>query len=323
MQLHRRLPFFIIGFLFTNLIAAGSPGVPHLNKVVAKLEAGQPVTGIWCLSRDPANARSLVEYNGFPDAEQALTQPMIDFLVVAMEHYPYDLSELRAFSNGLVSRREVLAKGNLQPNLAWFVRIPAEGSQPVHAMIKQVLDIGSHGVVVPFVRTAEEAREIVRACRYVRPEGDPYAEPRGNRGFSPAIAKFHWGVSVAEYYERADVWPLNPDGDLMVILMIEDPIGLANIEEIVRVPGVGAIFFGPGDFTVTSGRQGDPGFDPTEAEATIRKACAAAGVPFLGFANASNIRQRIEEDGIRMLLIGSDIDKRGNAHRALEVLRGS
>ncbi len=107
----------------------------------------------------------------------------------------------------------------------------------------------------------------------------------------------------------------------MVILMIEDPVGLANIEEIVRVPGVGAIFFGPGDFTVTSGRQGDPGFDPAAAETTIREACVAAGVPFLGFANASNIRQRIEEDGIRMLLIGSDIDKRGGAHQALEVLR--
>lgn len=315
------LPVPIIVSPSLTLAAPGSAGAPHLNKVVAKLEAGQPVTGIWCLSRSPANARSLIEYNGFPDAEESLKRPMIDFLVVAMEHYPYDISELRAFSNGLVSRREALAKGNLQPNLAWFVRIPAEGSQPVHAQIKQVLDIGAHGVVVPFVRTAEEARAIVQACRYVRPEGDPLSEPRGTRGFSPAIATFHWGVSLQEYYERADVWPLNPDGDLMVILMIEDPVGLAHIEEIVRVPGVGAIFFGPGDFTVTSGRQGNPDFDPAAAETAIREACAAAGVPFLGFANASNIRQRIEEDGIRMLLIGSDIDKRGGAHQALEVLR--
>lgn len=219
------LLFVLLFFCGMSAVVAG-PGTPHLNKVVAKLEAGRPVTGIWCLSRSPANARSLVEYNGFPDAEAAITEPMIDFLVVAMEHYPYDISELRAFSNGLVSRREALAKGNLQPNLAWFVRIPAEGSQPVHAMIKQVLDIG-------------------------------------------------------------------------------------------------AVFFGPGDFTVSSGRRGDPGFDTAAAEVKIRAACAEAGVPFLGFANADNIRRRIDDDGVRMLLIGADIDKTGGAHRALEVLRGN
>ncbi len=314
-------PFALLFALLAPLYAIiADPGDPHLNKVVAKLEAGQPVTGIWCLSRDLANARSLVEYNGFPSAEEALTEPMIDFLVVAMEHYPYDITELRSFTHGLTSRQEILAKGNLQPNLSVFVRIPAEGSQPVHAMIKQVLDIGAHGVVVPFVRTAEEARNIVAACRYVRPQGDPLEEPRGTRGFSPAIAKYVWGVSVQEYYERADVWPLNQEGDLMVIIMIEDPVGVSNIDEIVGVPGIGAVFFGPGDFTMTSGRQGDAGFDTSQAEAKIKAACDRAGVPFLAFANADNILERIE-DGHRMLLIGSDIDKRGGAHQALEVLR--
>jgi len=114
----------------------------HLNKVVDKLERGKLVTGIWVLSTSLANARGIVDYNGYPTYEESLDRPMIDFLVVAMEHYPYDISALRVFIAGLTSRREIAAKGNIQPNLAVFVRIPAEGGDPVHAMIKQVLDVG-------------------------------------------------------------------------------------------------------------------------------------------------------------------------------------
>jgi len=292
----------------------------HLNKVIAKLEEGKLVTGIWCLSRSLSNARSIIEYNGFPTQEEAMNKPMIDFVLVAMEHYPYDISGLRAFTLGLTSRREVLAKGNLQPSLAIFVRIPTEGGDPVHAIIKQVLDIGAHGVVVPHVRTPGEALKIVKACRYVRPKDSPYREPVGNRGYSPAICSYLWGVSSAEYYERADVWPLNPRGDLMVIVMVEDMEGVENIGEIVKVPGIGAIFFGPADYTVASGNFGNDAFDVGEARRKVKAACDAAGIPFLGFADAADIEQRIKEN-YRMLIIGSDIDKTGRADRVLEYLR--
>ncbi|MBN1293625.1 MAG: hypothetical protein JXB48_17425 [Candidatus Latescibacteria bacterium] len=309
--------FYIVSMSFS---AFSEQDYLHLNKVVAKLEAGKLVTGIWSLSTSLSNARSIIEYNGFPSQEEAINKPMIDFLVVAMEHYPYDISALRGFTAGLNSKREVLAKGNLQPNLSIFVRLPVEGGDPVHAMIKQVLDIGAHGIVIPHVQTAEEAEKIVKACRYVRPENSPYRNPRGNRGFSPAVASYLWGISNDEYYRRADVWPLNPEGDIMVIIMIEDIDGVNNIDSIVKVPGIGAIFFGPADYTVSSGAYGTVTDKADKALQKVKNACDTAGITFVGFAGIDNIAQLSQEKN-RMLIIGSDIDKSGRAEKVLEYLR--
>ena len=144
-------------FLLIPSISFAQQNYIHLNKVIAKLEKGKLVTGIWSLSQSLSNARSIIEYNGFPSQAEAINKPMIDFIWIAMEHYPYDITKLRAFTLGLNSRREVLAKGNLQPSLSIFVRLPVEGNDPVHAMIKQVLDGGAHGVDIRHVQTAEEA----------------------------------------------------------------------------------------------------------------------------------------------------------------------
>ena len=312
----------MLSFLLTAHVsprAGADDGYLHLNKVIDKLERGKLVTGIWCLSRSLSNARSIVGYNGYPSYEESLNRPMIDFLVVAMEHYPYDISALRAFTLGLTSRREVLAKGNLQPNCAIFVRLPVEGADPVHAMIKQALDVGAHGVVIPHVRTADEASKIIRACRFVRPLDSPYLEPEGDRGFSPAICSYLWGVTSEEYYERADTWPLNPQGDIMAIVMIEDREGVANVDDIVRVPGIGAVFFGSADYTVSAGRYGDPDFDVDEALETVKRACDRADVPFVGFANADTIAELGKEKN-RMLIIGSDIDHSGRVAAVLDYL---
>jgi len=312
----------ILFMVYASTCALADDGYLHLNKVIDKLERGKLVTGIWCLSRSLSNARSIVGYNGYPTYEESLNTPMIDFIVVAMEHYPYDITELRAFTLGLTSRREVLAKGNLQPNCSIFVRLPVEGADPVHAHIKQALDIGAHGIVIPHVRTAEEARKVVRACRFVRPLDSQYREPEGDRGFSPAICSYLWGVSPEEYYERADTWPLNPKGDLMAIVMIEDRAGVANVDEIVKVPGIGAVFFGPADYTVSSGHYGDPGFNVNEALLTVKRACDRAGVPFVGFANAGNIAELGKERN-RLLIIGSDIDHSGQAAAVIDYLRNN
>jgi 4-hydroxy-2-oxoheptanedioate aldolase len=308
-------------FLTAAPVRAQKPHL-HLNKVIAKLEQGRLVTGIWGLSQNMATARSIIEYNGYPTQDEALAKPMIDFVMVCMEHYPYEIAELREFIQGMVSRREALVKGNLQPSVSTFVRIPAEGADPVHALIKQVLDVGAHGVVVPHVRTPEEALKVVKSCRYARPGTSSNREPEGDRGYSPTICSYIWGVTPAEYYERADVWPLNPEGDIMVIIMIEDPEGVKNIERIVRVPGIGAIFFGPGDYTVSSGNFGDPAFNVNSALNRVKKACDDAGVVFVGFADMSDIDAKAKEKN-RLLIIGSDIDQSGGADRIIQHLRSN
>ena len=68
----------------------------------------------------------------------------------------------------------------------------------------------------------------------------------GIRGYGTGGATWAWGVNAAEYERRADVWPLNPDGDLFAIVMIESVEGLKNLDAIATVPGVGALFLGAG-----------------------------------------------------------------------------
>lgn len=293
----------------------------HLNKVVSKLKNNTLVTGIWGKSMDLYNAMSIVQYNGFPTQEEALSRPMIDFVLIEMEHAPYDINKLRTFLLGLNSRREVVTKGNLQPSVAAFVRIPIKASGQVHIMIEQVLDVGAHGIVIPHVHSAQDVLKIVKACRYPQPANSPYKKPHGARGASPHIAAYLWGLDLEEYTKRADVWPLNPRGDLMVLIMIEDVDGVNNIDEILKVPGIGAVIFGPYDYSFSTGNFGNrKAAVVTEALKKVKKACDKAGVPLVGFANPENIEQVVKDD-YKMLIIGSDIDKAGEANTVLEYLR--
>lgn len=293
----------------------------HLNKIIAKLERDVLVTGIWVRVLHPSNAISLVELNEFPNSEESLTRPMVDFILIEMEHEPFDVRELRNFLLALNSKREVLIKGNLQPNIATLVRIPADADQPVHAMVKQVLDIGAHGVVVPHVRSAREAEKIVKACRYVQPKGSKIVEPGGTRGASPQVCAYLWGLTMKEYVQRADVWPLNPKGDLLAVIMIEDEEGVRNIDEILSVKGIGAVIFGPYDYSFSCGRYGKSDHpDVIKAWNKVKRACDRFNVPLIGFANPQNINDRLKED-YKMLLIGVDTAHDGSIEAVLDVIR--
>ena len=87
------------------------------------------------------------------------------------------------------------------------------------------------------------------ACRYPRQKSADFYEPKGVRGDGPHTCSRYWGVSQQEYYARADVWPLNPKGEILVILMIESEEAVANIDDILNVPGVGAVLIGEGDLS--------------------------------------------------------------------------
>ncbi len=66
----------------------------------------------------------------------------------------------------------------------------------------------------------------------------------------PAIAARYWGVTQQEYYERADVWPLAPQGEILVVIQIEDTVGIKNLPDMLKnVPGIGAVLIGEGDLS--------------------------------------------------------------------------
>src|SRR4029077_548705 len=78
------------------------------------------------------------------------------------------------------------------------------------------------------IDNAEQALLAVRNMRYPQRKTSKYPDPPGLRGYAPGVAVWWWGVSAAEYERRADLWPLNPDGNLLAIMMIETTEGLKN-----------------------------------------------------------------------------------------------
>src|SRR5262245_49958569 len=214
-------------FLLAVNLPAQQPPL-HLNPVIARLAAGQTVYGLNTGDLSLVNAR---------DTARA----PVDYVYVDMEHNPLDFPALHLFLMGMTDRAAVLKKGNLQPNVALFARFPPEADQSGW-VVKQALDIGLHGIIFNGVDRPEQALIAVKSMRYPQLKGSKYYEPNGVRGSGPANATWIWGVSGAEYDRRADLWPLNPEGDLLAILMIESVEGLENVDAIASTPGVGALF---------------------------------------------------------------------------------
>ena len=165
------------------------------------------------------------------------------------EHRPYDITEIRASIGKVLDGKN--SQG--QPILAPIVRIPPEGDQNVRWIIKQVLESGAMGIVIPQVESAEQALRITEAMRYPQLKASRYKIPRGRRGCG-CSGGAKWGLlNPAEYVRFADLWPLNPEGELIVLPMIETPEGVANVNAILDTPGVTGVLVGPTDLTMNYG----------------------------------------------------------------------
>ncbi|MDB5533504.1 MAG: HpcH/HpaI aldolase [Hyphomicrobiales bacterium] len=207
----------------------------RLNGVIRALESGKPAFATF----SPAT----------PDAAIALHGTKYDGVVFETEHNVWDGTNVRHGLQYLLNRSEV-AKGGLAPKITPIVRIPPNGAEMNQHFAKQALDMGAYGIVWPHVGTVEQAYNAVSSCRYPTMKENPLHEPFGQRGDGPHTAVRYWGLSQQEYYDRADVWPLNPKGEIFVILMIEDLEGLQNLDEMLKkVKGIGAILIGEGDLS--------------------------------------------------------------------------
>ncbi|HLH97776.1 MAG TPA: aldolase/citrate lyase family protein [Xanthobacteraceae bacterium] len=210
--------------------------LPRLNGVIRALEQGKHAFTAFT----PAD----------PEAALALSTAKYDGIIFEMEHNPYDIRALRDSLQYMLNRRQIAQGGSLAPAVTPMVRIPPNGGEKAQWQAKQVFDIGAYGIVWPHISSVEEAYNAVAACRYPRLKSAPLYEPAGIRGDGPTAAVRYWGVTQQEYYERADVWPLNPKGEIFVILMMEDTKGIESLDQILtKVPGIGAILIGEGDLS--------------------------------------------------------------------------
>ena len=163
-----------------------------------------------------------------------------DGIVFEMEHNPYDVTALGDALQYMLSRKQIVESASIAPKVTPIARIPANGVEMNQSFAKQVLDRGAYGVIWPHVATVEQAYNAVASCRYARPKNAPLYEPKGVRGDGPANAARYWGLSMADYYKKADVWPLVPEGEILVGLMCESTQAIENLDDILaNVPGIG------------------------------------------------------------------------------------
>ena len=266
----------------------------RINKLIEVLEQGKVAIG-------PGT---------FPNGDygQAMTyaESSYDFAIIDMEHENFDIPGLRTTLQYMLNRKVIAESGSLAQSCTPIVRIPPNGRNMDQWVIKQTLDAGVYGIVAPQIGTVEEARHLVSAIRYPRPEEEPNSDnPPGERGWYPGGPARFWGMGVPEYYKLADLWPLNPEGEMFLMPIIESVAGVKNLPAILKeVPGISAIWAGTGDLSVDLGLAGQAGHPRVEEGAqAILKACKDANVPCCIVANPQNVEQRLDQ-GFRMLCAG-------------------
>jgi 4-hydroxy-2-oxoheptanedioate aldolase len=271
----------------------------RINRAIELLERGEVLyyTGAGELSYENGRA-------------QAAT--WADFLLVDFEHHAFDPLGLTAFMRGLVDggplpsgHRAPTVIATLPSNCRTVAEVEANAWQ-----IRQVLTAGVHGVLHTHARRADAVRAFVEHCRYpFRTGDDGLGEGQRGSGGQQRPAGI-WGVSVEEYLQLADPWPLNPEGELLLGLKMEDRQAVANARAIAAVPGIAFAEWGPGDMGMAYGYSDahDPPYPPEmeAARRTIKAACDASGLAFLCSWNdpnqttEQNVRKLLD-DGVRII----------------------
>jgi 4-hydroxy-2-oxoheptanedioate aldolase len=198
-----------------------------------------------------------------------------DWIMLDTEHSPFDLHEV-------VGQLQVLSNTTTSA----IVRPPSHS----RIAIKRLLDAGAQTLLIPDVRTADQALHIVASAHY---------PPVGERGVSGNSRASRYGL-VADYLPRAAE-------QLCLLLQIESAVGMENLERIASTPGVDGIFVGPADLAASMGHLGDTTHPDVlraidNAFATLRRLGKPSG--YLSLDEAELDRRAAE--GIEVLGIATD-----------------
>lgn len=243
------------------------------NWVLERVRSGKPTIGCFMGLGSP-NVAELLAHAGF------------DWLVIETEHNGLDSAEIEHMLMAVNSTRTIP-----------LVRIPSAQ----RTFIQRALDLGGMGIVVPMVKTANEARQIVAATRY---------PPQGTRSFGGLRAS-HYTFDNEDYFNRAN-------NEILVMLILETKEGVDNLEEIISVPGVDIIFLGTMDLCLALGlnplRQPYPEIQKILERALIlgRQKGVSIGI---GVNSPDQVRER-QADGFHFLVYAGDYQMLAGAARA-------
>ena len=297
-------------FVAAGTASAQTPKPKRINRAIELLEQGQP---IYYTGTHNGNE------GGFEQGKKD-AQTWADYISYDMEAAPYDIVGLSAYMKGLAAGGPTRT-GHRTP--AVIVNVPVRGTDEATIranawMFEQVLATGVHGILLCHATTAGAVRAMVEAVRYPNREQGVGRQglQEGRRGaHGAAMASQIWGVSAAEYMQKADVWPLNPNGEILLGVKIEDKFAYKNVDSIVKVPGIGFGEGGPGDMGLSFGFKRD---DPRakEVQDKIFAAAKAQHLYWLGIGGSeAAIAAAIKEghmvgSGEQTAAIGRKITKR-------------
>lgn len=233
------------------------------NLLKAAVTAGSPHIGIWC-SLATALTTEVVAGSG------------VGWVLIDGEHSPNDL-------RSIMSQLQALGASQCEG----VVRLPSDDPN----LIKQAMDVGARSLMIPNVRTADQARTIVAAMTYA---------PGGFRGFSVGHRANAFG-RIANYHANATK-------ERLLAVQIECEIGVANAADVAAVDGVDVLFVGTGDLSTNMGAMGNPGAAHVQkAIASVREAAAKAGKASGILAPVKADADRYLADGFTMVAVGSDL----------------
>ncbi|MBI4025036.1 MAG: 4-hydroxy-3-methylbut-2-en-1-yl diphosphate synthase [Verrucomicrobia bacterium] len=238
----------------------------NLEKFKQKLQRGELCVGVGVSFCDPAISELFAEVG-------------YDFTFIDMEHTVLNLET--------VLGHVMAVRGT---DTAPFVRVP--WNDPV--LIKPVLELEPAAIIVPMVRSAEEAAKAVAACKY---------PPKGVRGFGPCRGVRYGGMSTMDYLKDADE-------RIMVIVQVEHIDAVNDLDAILRTPGLDGICLGPNDLSGSMGKLGQTN-DPEvvaasdEVIAKTRRSDKTVGAS-VGYATES-VRRWLAK-GLHWIAVGEDTD---------------
>ena len=265
-------------------------GYVHLNPVVEALAQGKHVFGVSTSDLSLENAVALAG------------NPNLDYVYLDMEHNPLRFQEMKHFLAFITAgdKAGIIKRGNGQVRPAVFARFPPYGREQTLWMVKHALDIGLNGILINNVETKEQAENIVRIMRPTQRRESKIPNPPGVRG---TVVCGFWAAGGGECRSHADLWPLNPEGDLIFWPMIETMEGVRNADAIAQVPGVSGFYLGAsGDLSADLGVT-NPHPDVDAAMAKILSVCQARNIPCGGTVSAANVAQFMKQ-GYKIINFG-------------------
>jgi 4-hydroxy-2-oxoheptanedioate aldolase len=216
------------------------------HPLLQAFKANKAAFGAWLTLPGVFHARTIAQ-----------ASPHLSWIVIDCEHGLVPLVPGAAES---IASIQATRKAGVNPPSV-IVRVPGTGiTTSTSWQIKNALDAGAQGVIIPMVSTAVHAQTVV---------ADSNFPPRGRRGFGSPFTHGVWGVTSSEYLESAN------DG-VVVMVQIENKEAVENVQEIAEVPGVDVLFIGPYDLSLSLGYpKPDPDPHP-EVEQVIQKILKAA-----------------------------------------------